>query len=150
MALPWLFALLISGLIRGAPVVKVGAPSWLVLAFDIVYVTVIYALLGWGERGQRRMGGDGRLAMIVLAVDGMLRLGAGLFFALFLPAAFAGQSANHVARALAMVAGGLGLALRGGGIYRPAFDLSPRALSRWAGWIVTYVVLIVIKVATHS
>ena len=134
LALPWLFALLVSRLVWGAPVVKVGAPSWLVLAVDIVYLTVLFVLLAWGAQGQRRTGSYGRLAMIALGVDGLLRLGAGLLFTLFLPATVAGQTINHIARALAFVVGGSIAVLQGGGIRRPVLEETSQPLSRWVGW----------------
>lgn len=146
---PWLFALLITGLIWGVPVVKVGAPSWLVLIVDIVYLSALYVLLGWAGQSQRRIGGFGRMAMTVLAVDALLRLSAGVLFASTLPAAVADQTVNHVVRGVALAIGIAGAAMLGGGV-RPAWERSSLSFSRWVGWILGYALLITIKVAIHS
>src|SRR5690606_41178151 len=84
-ALPWIVALVVTAVIWGAPVVKVGSPLWLVFLVDIVYLTVVYALLAWGWQKQRRVDGSGRLAAAVLSVDAALRLVAGLVLGVYLP-----------------------------------------------------------------
>ena len=105
MALPWLVALVVTAVIWGAPVVKVGSPLWLVFLVDIVYLTVVYALLAWGWQKQRRVDGSGRLAAAVLSVDAALRLVAGLVLGVYLPVPLAEQTANHVTRAVAAALG---------------------------------------------
>lgn len=146
-ALPWLAALVIASLIWGAPVVKVGSPPWLVHLVDTVYLTVVYVLLAWGWQRQRRVGGSGRLAASVLAVDGLLRLVSGLLFALFLPVSVAEQTANHVARAVAAALGGLYLLQTRRGPNWQAWEGPPPSFSRWLGWLLAYGALLVLKFA---
>lgn len=148
-AQPWLLALLVGALIWGVPVVKAGAPSGLILAADIVYLTVLYGLLGWIGQMQRLALGSGRLAMLVLAVDSCLRLAAGLIFSPFLPAASDDQTVNHVMRTVAAVVGIAGTIRSGGVTVRFAPEGGPSALSRWLGWILVYFGLIGFKVLTH-
>ncbi|HLS90457.1 MAG TPA: prolipoprotein diacylglyceryl transferase family protein [Limnochordia bacterium] len=149
-ALPWLVALVVTAVIWGAPVVKVGSPLWLVFLVDIVYLTVVYALLAWGWQKQRRVDGSGRLAAAVLSVDAALRLVAGLVLGVYLPVPLAEQTANHVTRAVAAALGAVFLLGTRRRPAWPAWEGPPAPFSRWAGWLLAYGALAVIRWAVFS
>lgn len=147
-ALPWLVALLLVSLFWGAPVAKASAPWGVRVSLDLLYLTGIYLLLAWTRRELRRPANYGRLAMAVLAGDGLLRLVTGWWFARYLPPAMAVPLADHLARGAAFVVGGtFFLAARGAAASRLPVDFGRRSFSRWAGWVLTYVALVLIRVA---
>lgn len=151
LALPWLVALLFIALLWGAPVAKAGAPAGVRLFFDVLYLTAIYVLLAWVRRQLRRPGGHGRLLVAVLAVDGLLRLISGLVFTLYLPATFDVPAADHISRGIAFAAGAALLWLtRGAATGAPQWEAGRHPISRWKGWLVTYVVLVVIRIVAGA
>ena len=149
-ALPWLVVLLWVAVLWGAPVAKVGAPDSVRIILDLVYLTGVYVLIPWVQREARRPSNHGQPAMAVLALDGFLRLVTGWGFARYLPATVPAPLVDHLSRAGAFLVGAVLLwAVRGATRTRSPLDYAAsRGLSRWLGWLVAYIALAVIKIAT--
>lgn len=149
-ALPWLVGLLLASLFWGAPTVKAGSPYGVRLGLDILYLTGLYALLAWAWNA-RRLCGRGKLALAVLAGDSLLRLVTGLVFSAFLPPVIPWPVLDHLARAAAVLAGVAMLRrLREVEPEPPAEPVKgpvKGSYSRWAGWLLVYGVLVLIRAA---